>query len=186
MTDYAAIFVTAENQNWAKYALAVHIARDGLLDFVKSQAAQLQADLIKNNLQKPLAPVCTACTTADVVPCRSSGICTFFRGKCKFHTSVSKKCPRRLCNKIRTDIEKEHRYYGPSWKNTNAKAWCTNAWEIAKCFFPPDGYLDKTTAEETDFNGILSFILNCKRFDNLLPGLRQHNSIFHQVGNCQK
>lgn len=182
MADYNDIFKTTENQKWAKYALAVHITREGLIDFVKFHINQLKNDLVAKNSRTSAVPTCNSCSTAGVVPCPSKGTCDVIRGKCKFHTSPPTNCPNGICNNIQRDIEKEHRFHGPSWKNTNTNAWCTNAWEIAKCFMPPDGYLQKKSAEETDFNGIISVILNCVRFDNLLPGVSQPNSIFHQVG----
>ncbi|WAQ94729.1 hypothetical protein MAR_007200, partial [Mya arenaria] len=35
---------------------------------------------------------------------------------------------------------------------------------------PPAGYENKTTIEETDFNGIAAFIINCKRFRGKITG----------------
>ncbi|XP_052766385.1 uncharacterized protein LOC128207479 isoform X2 [Mya arenaria] len=63
-------------------------------------------------------------------------------------------------------IEGHHRSNGPSWKNTNANDWCSNPREVAKCFLPPDGYLNVQTADDTDINGIINLIINCKFFDN--------------------
>lgn len=178
MADYKDVFKTTKNQNWAKLAVAVYIATQGLLDFVKSHIDKFQKDLLANNSKTSAVLTCNTCSTTDVVPCPSRGICN--HGKCKFHTSPPKKCLNSICNNIQSDIENEHRFKTVSWKNTDARAWCTNAWQIAKCFMPP-GYLLVTTAEETDFNGLINVILNCMRFDSLLPGLLQPKGLFDKV-----
>ncbi|KAH3691809.1 uncharacterized protein LOC127863548 [Dreissena polymorpha] len=38
-------------------------------------------------------------------------------------------------------------------------------WEM---FLPPDGYSGVTSIRDTDFNGVISVMLNCKHFDNLM------------------
>lgn len=78
-------------------------------------------------------------------------------------------------------IEQEHRFHGPSWKNTDASGWCVDSWQIAKCFMPPDGYLNVHIPQETDFNGLISIILNCKRFDKHLPCLQSQTNVFEKV-----
>lgn len=175
MADYKDVFETAENQNWAKLAFACHIARQGLFNFVKQHIVQLRNDLIEKNSR-----TCSTCKTSDVVPCPSKGTCSYGRRKCRFHTSPPIKCPNGVCNNILGDIQKEHRFNKPTWKNTDATKWCTDAWEIAKCFLPCD-YRQVEKEDEIDFNGILSVVLNCNIFYKVLPGLTDHQSPFHQV-----
>ncbi|XP_060583723.1 uncharacterized protein LOC132739908 [Ruditapes philippinarum] len=77
-----------------------------------------------------------------------------------------------------------HRYYGPSYKNSDATQWCSNFWEIAKCFMPPDGYKEKASATETDFNGIISVILNHKDFQGkVLENLNTKTNKFAELEN---
>ncbi|XP_052798034.1 uncharacterized protein LOC128230073 [Mya arenaria] len=74
------------------------------------------------------------------------------------------------------ELVKEHAYGQArgidalTLKNTKAENWAHSPWEIAKVFMPPAGYENKTTIEETDFNGIAAFIINCKRFRGKITG----------------
>ncbi|KAH3808667.1 uncharacterized protein LOC127834048 [Dreissena polymorpha] len=69
-------------------------------------------------------------------------------------------------NQVRDEIKKRHRYGNGSWNNASEKQWSSHAWEIAKCYFPPDGYSGNMSAHDTDFNGIINFMLNCLHFDS--------------------
>ncbi|XP_052786232.1 uncharacterized protein LOC128221672 [Mya arenaria] len=57
-------------------------------------------------------------------------------------------------------------FAAPSWKNTKAEEWCINSWQVAKCFFPPDGYIDVSNPGDTDFNGVINLIINCTLFED--------------------
>jgi hypothetical protein len=49
---------------------------------------------------------------------------------------------------------------------------------------PPDGYREKTSATETDFNGIISVILNYKDFQGKIrENLNNKKNIFEEVNN---
>ncbi|XP_052787510.1 uncharacterized protein LOC128222512 [Mya arenaria] len=74
---------------------------------------------------------------------------------------MSRSCPSQICDDFRDKLCAVHRYGGPSWKNTKADQWCSSHWQVAKSFMPPDGYQDVSTFDETDFNGIISFMINC-------------------------
>jgi hypothetical protein len=53
---------------------------------------------------------------------------------------------------------------------------------VAKCFLPPDGYKDKASATETDFNGIISVILNYKNFQGKVQeNLNNKINMFEEV-----
>ncbi|KAH3799224.1 hypothetical protein DPMN_152830 [Dreissena polymorpha] len=41
-------------------------------------------------------------------------------------------------------------------------------WEIGKCFLPPDGYSSVLCVQESDFNGVISIMLNCLHFQTCL------------------
>ncbi|XP_052271929.1 phosphatidylinositol 4,5-bisphosphate 3-kinase catalytic subunit alpha isoform-like [Dreissena polymorpha] len=86
------------------------------------------------------------------------------------HDTPSKQprpCSMKICDEVRDNIIDEHRYGIPSWHITAAEQWASNHWEIAKCFLPPYGeYIGVGSAHETDFNGIVSIVLNCKHFDS--------------------
>lgn len=158
--------------NWIKGALAVLFAKEGLTEFVQNEIIQCQLDLIQNViLQKGLnsGTTCNSCSTANVQACPTAGFCK--KGRCcNVHNlnipdkKPNQKCPNGLCNGLRDAIRNQHRYKEPSWKNSDAKRWCTDAMEICKCFMPPDGYFNKRSLNETDFNGTLAVVINCKRF----------------------
>ncbi|KAH3894837.1 hypothetical protein DPMN_018996 [Dreissena polymorpha] len=46
--------------------------------------------------------------------------------------------------------------------------WVTDPWEICKCYLAPDGYIGVSVVQESDFNGMMSFILNCTHHDRCL------------------
>jgi hypothetical protein len=49
---------------------------------------------------------------------------------------------------------------------------------------PPDGYKEKASASETDFNGIISVILNHKDFQaKIHENLSNKTNIFEEVNN---
>ncbi|XP_052233311.1 uncharacterized protein LOC127846175 [Dreissena polymorpha] len=79
-----------------------------------------------------------------------------------------KPCPNSICDDIRDEIIKKHRYKRPSWKNTSAEQWTSNHWELAKCFMPPDGYAGVSNIQGTDFNGVISVMMNCSHFDGTM------------------
>ncbi|XP_053378894.1 uncharacterized protein LOC128548359 [Mercenaria mercenaria] len=170
----AALVQTTETkgfQNWLRGALAVLFAKQGLQSFVIDELTQFQRDVLTSifkNKNLPIGTTCTNCTTENVLYCPTQNFCTKGQ-KCNMHDpSVADKtpqpCSNNICHDVKDAIRHEHRYKGPSWKNTNAKGWCTDVIEIAKCYMPPDGYTNVTTITDTDFNGILAVILNNKRF----------------------
>ncbi|KAH3786588.1 hypothetical protein DPMN_164695 [Dreissena polymorpha] len=85
------------------------------------------------------------------------------------HADILKAVTNRIqpppINRIRDEIEKRHRYGNGSWKNSSQNQFVSDPWEIAKCYFPVDGYYGIKSAHETDFNGIISFMLNCLHFN---------------------
>ncbi|XP_052226171.1 uncharacterized protein LOC127841392 isoform X3 [Dreissena polymorpha] len=155
MASLADVFKDKERTNWLKAWLAIDIAKSGLEHFADNEAQNFHQHIysqVTSTLKSPLS-TCTSCTTDNVW--------------------YNKQCPMQICNKVCQEINNEHLYNNNnknkncwSWKNTSAKLWQTNYWEIAKCYFPPDGYAATSSIQDTDFNGVVSFLLNCKRFDS--------------------
>ncbi|WAQ94578.1 hypothetical protein MAR_007049 [Mya arenaria] len=145
---YAAIFDKPEGQNWLKQWRAVYITRTALLPTVSSEASNFHGYL-SQRAQIQSISACTKCTSRDV------------------QTRVAS-CPFHKC--FRDELVNEHAYGSRdgqralTLKNTKAENWAHSPWEIAKVYMPPSGYQNKTTVEETDFNGVAGFIINCKRF----------------------
>ncbi|XP_052259503.1 uncharacterized protein LOC127863864 isoform X6 [Dreissena polymorpha] len=170
------VFGVQEMTNWLKAWLALNITKDGLHEFVDREVKQFQTGIYQN-ITSTLGPsantTCTSCFTANILPCPTQGVCKK-RGRksCKsMHDTPSRRhrpCPLSICEAVRDHIKNDHRFYGPSWKNTSAEQWACNHWQIGKCFMPTDGYSGVTSIRDTDFNGVISVILNCKHFDNLM------------------
>ncbi|KAH3790691.1 hypothetical protein DPMN_168898 [Dreissena polymorpha] len=171
MASLADVFTDQERTNWLKAWLAIDIAKSGLEQFAENEAKVLHVN-IYNTVLTGGAVACFNCQTANVLKCPSPGICNK-RGAnsvCKsMHDHALKQprpCPANVCNKVLVEISKQHKFSNPSWKNTFANDWASNPWQIAKVYLPPDGYTGKSSVRDTDFNGIISFMMNCKHFDN--------------------
>ncbi|XP_060561957.1 uncharacterized protein LOC132721643 [Ruditapes philippinarum] len=172
MASYSPKLLEKKYNNWVKSQLAVLLTKEGIEPFVCNEIKQFQLKCLddicyQNGLFS--GTLCSNCCTENVIKCPTNRICNVGRGKCSYHRNAATRynpagCPNKICHNFTTEIQNVHRYSGPSYKNTDASQWCSNFWEVAKCFMPPDGYKDKTSAAETDFNGIISVILNYKDF----------------------
>ncbi|XP_052785482.1 uncharacterized protein LOC128221078 [Mya arenaria] len=166
MASYKDILKEKDNQNWLKGSLAFRITKAGLRGLVEGDSRRVQQKIHSSVLQPrhhTPGQTCSLCQTENIFQCPTKGLCSHPRN-CKFHNSplkIYRPCPSQICDVFRDEIWTAHRYGGPSWKNTKADQWCTNHWEVAKCFMPPDGYYDVTSYDETDFNGIISVMINC-------------------------
>ncbi|XP_052253115.1 uncharacterized protein LOC127859649 [Dreissena polymorpha] len=161
MASYTHVFTDKETTNWFKSCMALKITKEGLGHFVDSEI---------QSVHRAVGRSCGQCSIENIVKCPTPGICRNARN-CNFHDTQAKRnrqCPFNVCDQVKQNIESHHRHKVPSWKNTKAELWITDHWQIAKCFLPPDGYLHVATVSETDFNGVINVMLNCKDFDNCL------------------
>ncbi|XP_053391987.1 uncharacterized protein LOC123543639 [Mercenaria mercenaria] len=179
----------AKFKNWIKAGLGVLFTKEGIEPFVHDEIEQFQQNCLSdicNNNGLPAGTTCSSCCTENVVVCPTNRICNARRGKCNFHRNSATQylpsgCPNKICHNFKSEIHRAHRYYGPSFKNTDATRWCSNPWEVAKCFMPPDGYTDAADAAETDFNGIISVIMNYEAFQTKIhDDLSKTYNIFEQ------
>ncbi|XP_052773278.1 uncharacterized protein LOC128212071 [Mya arenaria] len=171
MPSYSGLLKEEDAQNWIKASLALQITKEGLEDFVEDGLQCVHSD-IYNSVRSanclPKGAHCTTCFTENLLQCPTRIKCNMSR-ICKFHTvNRYKPCPNNICEHARDEIIQRHRFSGPSWKNTNADNWCTSPWEIAKCFLPPDGYKTVPSIQNSDFNGVISLLINCKDFEGKL------------------
>ncbi|KAH3844076.1 hypothetical protein DPMN_086328 [Dreissena polymorpha] len=195
MASLADVFTEKERTNWLKAWLAVDIAKSGLDNFAETEAKTLHANIYNaawSSVQSPA--VCIGCHTANLLKCPTQGICNK-RGaysSCKaMHDTAAKQprpCPTNVCNKVLDEIKTLHKFASPSWKNTRAQQWAQNPWQIAKAYLPPDGYTGKSSVQDTDFNGIISFMMNCKHFDSkfsfpIAPGKNNPPCLLTKVSN---
>ncbi|XP_060597173.1 uncharacterized protein LOC132751080 [Ruditapes philippinarum] len=191
MASYSPKLLEKKYNNWVKAQLAVLFTKEGVEPFVCNEIQHFQLKCLHdicylNGL--PSGTCCSGCYTENLVKCPTARLCNVGRGKsCSYHRNVttqynSSGCPNKICHKFKTEIQNAHRYNGPSYKNTDATKWCSNSWEVAKCFMPPDGYKDKASATETDFNGIISVILNHKDFQGKVQeNLNNKINIFEEA-----
>jgi hypothetical protein len=172
--------------NWVKASLAVLITKEGIEPFVEDEIEQFQQKCLTdicNNQGLPSGTTCINCCTENVVNCPTKRICNVVNRTCRFHRNfLPAVCQKKICHNFNTEIQKAHRYNGPSYKNTDATQWCSKSWEVAKCFMPPDGYKDAVSASETDFNGVNSVIINCRCFQTkVTDDLSKNGNIFDKV-----
>ncbi|XP_052821110.1 uncharacterized protein LOC128246747 isoform X1 [Mya arenaria] len=173
MASYRDMLREKEAQNWVKAALALNITKEGLQDFVDGVLIDVHQDIystVRTSKVLPPGTACAQCFTENVLKCPTRGICTSPKN-CRFHNSHQKMyapCPNGICEGVRDEIIQHHMFSGPSWKNTNADKWCTSHWEIGKCFLPPDGYKTVSSINDSDFNGVISVMMNCKDFQTKL------------------
>ncbi|KAH3697564.1 hypothetical protein DPMN_085067 [Dreissena polymorpha] len=168
------VLTEKERTNWLKAWLAIGIAKEGLEHFVDNEIQTIHNRIYNTVLSSRPSQTspCTKCDTANLLKCPTPGMCNKKGGQsvcASMHDTPLKQyrpCPLKICDKVRDEITKEHRFKHGSWKNTSANKWYSDPWEIAKCFLPPDGYKGTSSVKDTDFNGVVSILLNCKHFES--------------------
>ncbi|XP_052811493.1 uncharacterized protein CXorf38 homolog [Mya arenaria] len=173
MTSYRDLLREKQAKNWIKAALALNITKEGLHEFVEDVLTCVHHDIyntIRTSKSLQSGAICLHCFTENVLQCPTRGICTSPKN-CRFHKAANQMyvpCPNGICGGVRNEIIQHHRFTGPSWMNTNADKWCTSPWEIGKCFLPPDGYKTVSSVKDSDFNSVISVMMNCKDFEKKL------------------
>ncbi|XP_045161370.2 uncharacterized protein LOC123526328 [Mercenaria mercenaria] len=191
MSDLKAKLADKGFSNWIKANLAISVTKAGLEDSVCTKLQTIHRGIlndIRTDDQKHNNIFCYGCSTQSIIRCSRIHPCNRVGKICPFHKQTQyRKCRNEICDKIRDTIVQAHIHQTPSWKNTRAEAWCKSYWEYAKCFMPSDGYSDKNSFSETDFNGIINIAINhsafcdeidgsiCKKARSIVNGIR-HNS----------
>ncbi|KAH3698013.1 hypothetical protein DPMN_085528 [Dreissena polymorpha] len=159
MATTTKIFTEKETNNWFKACIALNMAKEGLTNFVVTEL---------KNVLNAVGISCGQCSIENLMPCPTQGLCNKRKPyKCTFHTSHQpKSC--QSCDQVKQNIKSLHRFNGPSWRNSKAERWATDPWEIGKCYLPPDGYSDVSSVHDSDFNGVISILLNCTHFQACL------------------
>ncbi|KAH3831125.1 hypothetical protein DPMN_104387, partial [Dreissena polymorpha] len=159
MASNTNLFTDKETTNWFKAALALNVAKQGLTNFLDKQLQNVHAVVGRG---------CGNCPIEKLISCPTKPYCKKAkRNYCSFHKS-QKPQPCSTCDNVKQNIISQHRYSGPSWRNTRAENWAHDYWEIGKCFLPPDGYSSVCSVHESDFNGVISIFLNCLHFQTCL------------------
>ncbi|KAH3798598.1 uncharacterized protein LOC127837667 [Dreissena polymorpha] len=156
------LFGDKETNNWFKACIGLNVTKEGLINFLCTELQKVHTVVGRS---------CGNCPIENLIQCPTKPYCNKSnRNNCLFHKSLkTQPCP--ICDKVKHNIILQHRYGGPSWKNTRAEKWALNHWEIGKCYLPPDGYSSISSVQESDFNGVISIMLNCLHFQTCLSPL---------------
>ncbi|XP_060583826.1 uncharacterized protein LOC132739990 [Ruditapes philippinarum] len=184
--------MTDEDGNFLKSLSALRLVKESVEPLVKKGSLQYTEEIINQARQEAGLygkDICGHCTTHNAVPCKpGNGLCHYDKdGNCRFHDTSDplkafKICPKGICNRIVRIIKSRHRFHSPTFKNTDARRWFQNPFEIMKCFIPTDGYQAIETVEKTDLVGLLSVIINCKSFQSLVAAdLGAQHNIFDKM-----
>ncbi|XP_052250714.1 uncharacterized protein LOC127857964 isoform X2 [Dreissena polymorpha] len=148
-----------ETNNWFKACIGLNVTKEGLTNFL---CAELQ------KVHTVVGRSCGNCPIENLIQCPTNPYCNNRkRNYCPFH-KLQKPQPCPICDNVKDNIILHHRYGKPSWRNTRAEMWALNDWEIGKCYLPPDGYSSISSVQESDFNGVISIMLNCLHFQTCL------------------
>ncbi|KAH3824608.1 hypothetical protein DPMN_126445 [Dreissena polymorpha] len=192
MATNTKLFTDKETNNCIKASIALYVTKQGLTNFLDTQL---------QNVHSIVGRSCGNCTIEKLIPCPTNPYCyKRKRNKCPFHKS-QKPQPCPTCDNVKQNIILLHRYGGPSLKNTRAEKWAHDYWEIGKCYLPPDGYSSVSSVQESDFNGVISIMLNCRHFQTCLSSsclsppppdkkcplekVRQIGRDVHHTANCK-
>ena len=144
------------------------LLNDPLYQEIRKSIEQFRLDTLSANSVK----VCHSCTLLNILPCPTNGFC-YGRKHCTKHdttdaTKIHRPCSDGVCDKLYIAIKQQYASAkGPSWSQSDPTLWCSNVWEIAKCFMPV-GYLNRHDIDEYDFSGTMSLIMNNKFIHNYL------------------
>ncbi|KAH3799229.1 uncharacterized protein CXorf38-like isoform X3 [Dreissena polymorpha] len=153
------LFTDKEATNWFKACIALNVTKEGLTNFLEKELQKVHS---------VVGTSCGKCCIEKLIKCPTLKYCKKTKGNnCIFHKSQQPQhC--QICDKVKQNIVTLHRYGGPSWRNTHAENWAHDYWEIGKCFLPLDGYSSVSSVQESDFNGVISIMLNCLHFQTCL------------------
>ncbi|XP_045192418.2 uncharacterized protein LOC123548871 [Mercenaria mercenaria] len=185
-------------RNWVKGGLAYKYLKDGIENFADEAVQQEHTRLLQLVKYNP-RNVCT-CSLQTLKPKhgrvkdRRTGKaqCQWSQTRCNCLFANTQACPENICDEMFDEILRCHGSTppAPNWKNTHLSDWCSNSWEVAKCFINAPGYLDKKTASDIDITGLLHVFINNKMLhshlachingsDVFYKALRGRNKIFH-------
>ncbi|XP_060580856.1 uncharacterized protein CXorf38 homolog [Ruditapes philippinarum] len=176
-------------RNWVKGGLAYKYLKQGLDGFSDDVVKQEQSRILGSINCTP-GTICNQCIIERLRPihaCRTISAgnyeCPWGQRKCNCLHLKKKKCRLKVCDFIMEEILQSHESTPPTpnWTNTDIQKWCTEPWEVAKCFINAPGYSDKTKAAEIDISGLLHVFINNINLHSHLACSMAGNNIFIQV-----
>ena len=155
-------------RTWVKTGLGLKYLKEGLEQFtVDVMDDQHQAILMTvRKASKLMHSHCNQCQVNTLMPNHvrtKTNHCPLGVNDCNCRQPRGKQtCPNDICGAIYEQIIQLHGSTPPApyWRNTNATLWCSDPWEIAKCFINAPGYANTTSAHGTDCAGLLQIIVN--------------------------
>lgn len=184
MSDYLSKLENGTFHNWIKAFLAINIAKEGLENHVVSFISDWHKNVLTSvTKDQPLEKkFCTLCKTDKFL--------TRSRQQYKYCS---------ICDKLHDEIRQNHVSRKPSLDNTDVSKWCESSWEMAKCYMPPGGgYTSSDSPDKTDFNGIVSVLMNhrelakttstvvCKEVREMCNNIRHSSNLFVEDEDADK
>jgi hypothetical protein len=175
-------------RNWVKGGLAYKYLKQGLDEFADDVVKQEQSRILRS-ISIP-GTICNQCIIERLRPIHacitnSAGNyeCPWGQRKCNCLHLKKKKCRLEVCDFIMEEILKTHGSTPPTpnWTNTDIQKWCTEPWEVAKCFINAPGYSDKTKAADIDISGLLHVFINSTNLHSHLACSMAGKNIFIKV-----
>ncbi|XP_053383644.1 uncharacterized protein LOC123537265 isoform X2 [Mercenaria mercenaria] len=186
-------------RNWVRGGLAYLYLKAGIKGFA-DDVVQQQHKHILHTVNNTPGLSCNQCCVRDLQPLHKcekdpdSGRnrCPRRQNICNCLSTKTKPCPSRICDAIMEEILNNHGSTPPrpNWRNTDAQKWCSNPWEIAKCFIDLPGYSFQSKADDFDASALLQMFINnvsltrhfsdkLNRSDTLKKTLQRRNELFH-------
>ncbi|XP_060558009.1 uncharacterized protein LOC132718323 [Ruditapes philippinarum] len=169
-------------RNWVRGVLAYKYLKKGLEGFADDVVKQEHKRILSAIYQK-------SSTTCKLRPkhecsthCAGKNECLLSRIKCTCLYAKKEKCRFQVCEHIMNDILGSHGSTSPTpnWENTDIQKWCTEPWEVAKCFINAPGYFYKTKAD-MDISGLLHVFINNASLHSHLACSMAEKNIFIKV-----
>ncbi|XP_060575258.1 uncharacterized protein LOC132732778 [Ruditapes philippinarum] len=176
-------------RNWVKGGLAYKYLKQGLDDFADDIVKQEQSRILSSINCTP-GTSCNQCIVERLRPIHAcitnfagNYECYWGQRKCNCLHLKKKKCRLKVCDFIMEEILKSHGSTPPTpnWANTDIQKWCTEPWEVAKCFINAPGYSDTTKAADIDISGLLHVFINNTSLHSHLACSMAGKNIFIQV-----
>jgi hypothetical protein len=176
-------------RNWVRGGLAYKYLKQGLEGFADDVVKQDHKRILSAINYTP-GIICTRCIIGNLKPTHpyitnSAGKneCYWGQHKCNCLHTKKKNCRLHICDHIMEELFRSHGSTPPTvnWANTDIQKWCTEPWEVAKCFINAPGYSDKTKAADIDISGLLLVFINNTNLHSHLACSMAGKNVFIKV-----
>jgi len=173
--------IQGEFRNWIRASLGLKYLKDGLVEFISSEARKQYDKHVGNTIQTACVQdyKCNSCLPDTLLPYHQVR-----NGQCNQGNPRNCICSRRKTNSRRICpeggacgifydlIADEHTHKDPCWFNTNFDQWSSanGYFEFIKCFISTHGYKTKSKFSELDALALLSICQNNRRLNLIFHG----------------